>query len=139
MSEDVIATTSASENVYFKFKATDNEDRPFSAETTSSQYLSSRSSGGEEATYSCQFFKLGGDMREGWHRLMTDDGDCKRAESEEHAFQDDDLVGVLRCDVARAVVLEASADRRRNDKQRAIREPEAVRSLEREQDARKRD
>lgn len=59
MSEDVIATTSASENVYFKFKATDNEDRPFSAETTSSQYLSSRSSGGEEATYSCQFFKLG--------------------------------------------------------------------------------
>ena len=78
-------------------------------------------------------------MREAWHRLMPDDGDRKRAESGEHAFQYDDLVGVLRRDVARAVVLEAPADRRRNDKQRTIREPEAVRSLEREQDARKRD
>ena len=60
--------------------------------------------------------KHGGDMREAWHRLMPDDGDRKRAKSGEHAFQYDDLAGVLRRDVARAVVLEAPADRRRNDK-----------------------
>ena len=61
------------------------------------------------------------------------------AQSGKYAFEDDDLVCALRRDVARAVVLESPADRRRYDKQRAVRELEAARTLEREESARKRD
>ena len=40
--------------------------------------------------------KRDGDMREAWHCLMPDDGDRKRAESGEHAFQDDSGADALR-------------------------------------------
>ncbi len=83
--------------------------------------------------------KRGGDVREARHRLVLCTRDGKRAQPGEHAFEYDDLVCALRRDVARAVVLESPADRRRNDKQRAVRELEAVRAFERKDGARKSD
>ena len=74
--------------------------------------------------------------REGFAR---DQSDQKRARAAAEALDRDDLIGALGGNAARAVILKAPADRGEQHKQRADGKTEAVRSIEREQNARERD
>ena len=89
---------------------------------------------GHEAQQQCQQ-----DIPRLRHRLPRNNRDGQRAEAGEDALDRHDLVGVLCRNVPCAVVLKAPADRRQQHKQRAAGKAEAVRSLEREQDAGERD
>ena len=68
--------------------------------------------------------------------LANGERDHQRASSREHALQHDYLIGALIGDLASAVVLDAPADRSKNDKDRAKGQIKARLALPRQHDAR---